>query len=78
MADSFIKHPIDISRGVTVIWSEDLSVVEGYVIDGHKLSRYEGADYFLKKNELSHNKKLLENLFMAITVLRYKILTKHC
>lgn len=71
------------NQEVKVIWSEDLTYIESFVINGHYLSpsRIPGINIFDKINNinrLTNNQQLLEDLFVFVTVLRAKILSKHC
>lgn len=74
MADKFFptfKHSVE------VIWSEDLSTPLVFMVNGSRIlpGGYSGVIDYMGAID---NMRLLEDLFVATTLLRAKILSKHC
>ena len=84
MADNFITP--NWAETTEVIWSEDLTHPVRFIVNGQSMTPEEfERDHMLKiHKEISHqftvigNQQLLEDLFVAIQVLKARILSNHC
>jgi hypothetical protein len=76
MSDKFLPK---FNHSVEVIWSEDLSGPLVFMVNGHRiapgnLGNLGNPDY----RSAIANMELLDDLFVVTTLLRAKILSRHC
>jgi len=65
------------SHNVEVIWKEDLSGPLLFIVNGRRItpSKRTGTSDYIGATD---NMRLIEDLFVEITMLRAKILLRHC
>ena len=89
MADHFIKH--DWFQNTEVIWSDDLSHPVEFIVGGHRMSpeefnrdfRLQAKQEILRQDSIDihtmmSDARLLEELTLAIHILKIRIQDKHC
>lgn len=68
-----------VSYSVELVWSKESSRPVAYIVNGRTMSprEFDRGD-FEKLQTVSYNQQLFEDLFVVVTVLRAKILSRHC
>lgn len=70
---------MSVSYSFELVWSEDNPSPVAYIVNGRTMSPVEFySGDFERLATLGYNQQLLEDLFITITLLRAKILSKHC
>jgi hypothetical protein len=84
MADQFIRHNWE--HNTEVIWNDDLSAPAEFIVNGRRMSPEEfQKDYELQTRQeipyvetMMDHAMLLEDLFVAIQVLKARMLSRYC